>query len=176
MNARAFVFACAAAATLALLTGCAPIAPPVAQTQTTNEVPSPAPPQAAVAAAPTAVAAVRRFADAYINWTAQTVATDMRSLADESVGQARSAMQLAAAQTAGDYELKRGGIANRGSVEAVSLLPGERTRYVVVTRETTTATSTGAYQGLAPAWHVAIATVVQTPAGRWALNGWHPES
>ena len=150
MSARAF--ACAAAATLAFLTGCAPIAPPVAhkQTNTTNEVPSPAPPQAAATPAPTAVAAVRRFADAYINWTAQTVATDMRALADESVGQARSAMQLAAAQTAGDYELQQGGIANSGSVEAVSLLPGARTRYVVVTRETTTATSSDAYQGCGP--------------------------
>lgn len=173
MTARAF--ACVAAATLALLTGCAPIAPPVA-TQTTNEVPSPAPPQVAVAAAPTAVAAIRHFADAYINWTPQTVAADMRALADESVGQARSAMQLAAAQTAGDYELQHGGIANSGSVEAVSLLPGARTRYVVVTRETTTATSTDTYQGLAPAWHVAIATVVQTPAGRWAVATWQPQS
>jgi hypothetical protein len=169
------VLGCSVAAALAVLTGCAPIASPV-ETQTASEVPSPAPPQAAVAPAPTAVVAVRRFADAYINWTAQTVATDMRALADESVGQARSAMQLAAAQTAGDYELQQGGIANSGSVEAVSLLSGTRTRYVVVTRETTTATRSGAYQGLAPAWHVAIATVVQTPAGRWALSGWQPQS
>jgi hypothetical protein len=174
VNARAV--ACAAAATVALLTGCAPIASPVAQTNTTNEVPSPAPPQAAAAPALTAAAAVRRFADAYINWTAQTVATDMRALADESVGQARSAMQLAAAQTAGDYELQQGGIANSGSVEAVSLLPGARARYVVVTRETTTATSNDTYQGLRPAWHVAIATVAKTRAGRWALSGWQPES
>jgi hypothetical protein len=172
----ASALACAATAALALLSGCAPIAPPVAQTNTINEVPSPAPPQAAVAAAPTAVAAVRRFADAYINWTAQTVASDMRTLAAESVGQARSAVALAAAQTAGDYELQQGGIANSGSVEAVSLLPGARARYVVVTRETTTATSRDAYQGLRPAWHVAIATVIRTPAGRWAVNGWQPES
>ena len=33
-------------------------------------------------------------------------------------------MQLAAAQTANDYELRRGGIANGGSVEAVAPLAG----------------------------------------------------
>jgi hypothetical protein len=61
-------------------------------------------------------------------------------------------------------------------VEAVSLLPAARTRYVVVTRETTTATGSDAYQGLRPAWHVAIATVVKTPAGRWAVDTWQPQS
>jgi hypothetical protein len=178
VSSRAVAVAAASAAALTLLTlGCAPIALPAAQqTQTTNEVPSPAPPQAAAATAPTAAAAVRRFAGAYINWTAQTVAADMRTLAAESVGQARSVMQLAAAQTAGDYELQQGGIANSGAVEAVSLLPGSRTRYVVVTRERTTAKSSSAYQGLRPAWHVAIATVVATSAGGWALSGWQPQS
>ena len=33
-------------------------------------------------------------------------------------------MALAAAQTAGDYELQRGGIANSGTVEAVAPLAG----------------------------------------------------
>ena len=44
-------------------------------------------------------------------------------------------MQLAAAQTASDYELQRGGIANSGTVEAVAPLAGRRDQYVVVTRE-----------------------------------------
>ncbi len=57
-----------------------------------------------------------------------------------------------------DYELKRGGIANSGTVEAVAPLPGRRDQYVVVTRELTTATATRAYQGLRPAWHVALAS------------------
>ena len=65
-----------------------------------------------------------------------------------------------------DYELQRGGIANSGTVEAVAPLPGRRDQYVVVTRERTTATDTTAYQGLRPAWHVALATVVRAHARR----------
>ncbi len=149
----------------------------VARAQTAHEYPAPAPArQRAAGGANTATEAIRRFAGAYINWTAQTVAADMRTLATQCIGQARSALQLAAAQTANDYELARGGISNRGSVEAVAPLPGGRGRYVVVTRETTTATETDAYQGLRPAWHVALATVVSTPGGRWVLSGWQPEN
>ena len=74
-------------------------------------------------------------------------------------------MELAAAQTGSDYELQRGGIANSGVVEAVAPLPGARAEYIVVTREQTTATATDAYQGLQPAWHVAIATVAKVAAG-----------
>ena len=149
----------------------------VGQAQATHEYPSPPPPpQTAAAAAPTAIRAIRAFVTAYINWNAQSVSADMRTLAGESVGQARAAMTLAAAQTAGDYELERGGIANSGQVEAVAPLSGHRDEYVVVTRESTTASNTTAYQGLAPAWHVALATVQQLPGGRWVLNDWQPES
>ena len=81
----------------------------------THEYPSPRPPRQSVrGGSPTATQAVRAFATSYINWTADTVASDMRALAARSVGQARSALELAAAQTASDYELKRGGIANSG--------------------------------------------------------------
>jgi hypothetical protein len=118
---------------------------------------------------------VSTFARAYINWTAATVAADMQTLADRSVGQARSELQLAAAQTASDYELQRGGIANSGTVEAVDRLPGRREQYVVVTREMTSATNTTAYQGLRPAWHVAVATVVRQRGG-WVVSDWQPES
>jgi hypothetical protein len=149
----------------------------LAQAQATHEYPSPPPPrQTARTASPTAVLAILRFATAYINWNAQTVAADMRSLAAQSVGQARSAMQLAAAGTAGDYELKRGGIANRGAVEAVAPLPGRRDQFVVVTLESTMATNTTAYAGLLPAWHVALATVTEQRPGQWVLSAWQPES
>jgi hypothetical protein len=149
----------------------------LAQARATHEYPSPPPPrQTATSAAPTPVQAIRAFVTAYVNWDAQTVSGRLQALAAASVGQARSAMALAAAQTAGDYELRRGGIANHGVVEAVSLLPGQRDQYVVVTLETTTATNTTAYQGLRPAWHVALATVAQLPGGGWALSGWQPES
>ena len=176
----------AVAAICVSASACAAIAPPqpkerqtaaVAQAQTTHELPTPAPPQTVDGpAASSPEQAVRRFANAYINWTAESVERDMRTLAAASTGQARSAMQLAAAQTAGDYELKRGGIANSGSVEAVAPLAGARDRYVVVTRETTTATAGGSYQGLRPAWHVALATVVDLPGEGWALSSWQPES
>jgi len=149
----------------------------LAQAQATHEYPSPPPkPQTASGPSSTPTDAIRRFTAAYINWNAHTVAADMRSLAAQSVGQARSAMQLAAAGTAGDYELQRGGIANHGAVEAVAPLPGRRDQFVVVTLESTTATNTTAYEGLLPAWHVAIATVTEQSSGRWVLSGWQPES
>jgi hypothetical protein len=100
----------------------------------------------------------------------------MGVLARASIGQARSAMALAAAQTAGDYELRRGGVSNQGTVEAVAPLAGRPDEYVVVTRELTTATDTTVYQGLRPAWHVTLATVTQLAPGRWVLSGWQPES
>jgi hypothetical protein len=84
-------------------------------------------------------------------------------------------MQLAAANTARDYELRRGGIANSGTVEAIAPRSGSRDEYVVVTQERTTATNTTAYQGLRPAWHVTVATVTRVGPG-WVLSGWQPES
>jgi hypothetical protein len=149
----------------------------LAQAQATHEYPSPpAPPQTAGGATSTAAQAVRAFATAYVNWTAQSVAADMESLAARSVGQARSAMILAAAQTADDYELRRGGISNHGTVEAVAPVPGHRNRFVVVTLESTSATNTTAYQGLKPAWHVALATTMELPGAGWVVSAWQPEN
>jgi hypothetical protein len=172
----------------AAASGCAPLAPepsqrsstaqqrsPVAQAQATHEYPAAGTPRQSAPGSASAIQAVTAFATAYINWNARTVAADMQSLAKQSVGQARSAMELAAAQTASDYELQRGGIANSGTVEATAPLRAHRDQYVVVTREQTTATATDAYEGLQPAWHVAIATVVQVSAGRWAVSAWQPE-
>jgi hypothetical protein len=183
MTARSLVLLAAACASLS---GCAllsrpsrpdPPPSPVARAQTTHELATPRPRQTVASpGAATKEQAVRRFARAYINWTADSVGRDMSELASGSIGQARSALQLAAAQTAGDYELKRGGIANSGTVEAVATLSGSHNQYVVVTRESTTATADAAYQGLRPAWHVTIATVVRLPSGGWVLSGWQPES
>src|SRR5262249_19369583 len=108
----------------------------IAAAQATHERPSPPPrPGTAPGGAVTPAQAVRRFATAYINWDAQTVSGRMQALAADSVGQARSAMTLAAAQTADDYELRQGGISNSGTVEAVAPLSGHADDYVVVTRE-----------------------------------------
>jgi hypothetical protein len=85
-------------------------------------------------------------------------------------------MQLAAAQTAADTQIQQGGVANHGTVEAVAPAPGRVDEFIVVTLEHTTASATGAYRGLVPAWHVALATVAQVAPGRWAVSGWQPES
>jgi hypothetical protein len=183
MTARSIVLLTAACAALS---GCAVLSSPsgpdppssaVSRAQSTHELASPRPRQTVASpGAATPEEAVRRFARAYVNWTAESVTRDMTELASASTGQARSALQLAAAQTAGDYELKRGGIANSGTVEAVAPLTGSHNQYVVVTRESTTATADAAYQGLRPAWHVTIATVARLPSGGWVLSGWQPES
>jgi hypothetical protein len=149
----------------------------LAQAAASHEYPSPPPPpQLAAEPAASPVAAILAFATAYINWSSQTVTADMQSLAAHSVGQARSAMILAAAGTGEDYELQRGGIANHGAVEAVAPRPGHNGQYVLVTLESTTATNTTAYQGLRPAWHVALATVTEQAPGQFVLSGWQPEN
>jgi hypothetical protein len=149
----------------------------LAQAQANHEYPSPPPPrQSAAGASATALQAIHAFATAYINWTAASVTADMRALAAQSIGQARSITLLTAAETAQDYELQRGGIANSGTVEAIGPLLSSGDRYIVVTLERTTATNTSAYQGLRPDWHLAIATVSQLGSDRWVLSGWQPES
>jgi hypothetical protein len=147
----------------------------VATAQRTHEYPYPAGRQTVIGGWRNPVQAVQVFATTYINWTAATVSDRLRALAEVSVGQARSAMALAAADTAGDYELQRGGIANAGVVEAIAPLAGGADRYAVVTEERTTATGTAAYRGLAPGWHLALATVTRV-GGLWVVSAWEPES
>ncbi|MGZ4246674.1 MAG: hypothetical protein ACXVSE_20500 [Solirubrobacteraceae bacterium] len=148
----------------------------VARAQRTHEIPTPAPSQGALGGWRSPVQAVQVFADAYINWTADTVATHLRVLAQAGVGQARSAMTLAASQVARDDALKLGGISNAGTVEAIAPVTGERNVYAVVTRERTTATNTNAYQGLRPAWHVTLATVTEVDGRLWTISAWQPEN
>jgi hypothetical protein len=166
-------------ALLALLAlgGCAPLRAPAVSTSSTtaNEVPTPVAPQRAPGSG-TPVQALDVFATAYINWTAQTLPGRMRALARISVGQARSTVLMTATQTARDYELRRGGIANSGTVQAIAELAGSRDRYAVVTLERTTATTSDAYRGLQPAWHLALAAVTRVPDGGWAVSSWQPES
>lgn len=176
------------AATVLSLGGCSALSagsdPPtrtqaagLAQAQRTHEYPARPQHQTALGGSmQDPVVAIEAFATAYINWTASTVSGRMAALGALSIGQARSAMALAAAQTAQDYELRRGGIANSGSVEAVAPLRGHADEYVVVTRELTTASNTTAYQELRPAWHLALATVTRVSGGGWALSSWQPEN
>jgi hypothetical protein len=122
---------------------------------------------------------VRAFAASYINWTWQDVTRRMALLARASIGQARAEMQLAAAQAGRDSTIARAQISNRGVVEAVGPLAGHADQLVVVTRESTSAAQSTDYQGLAPAWHVTVASVMalRTPSGvRWVVSAWQPES
>jgi hypothetical protein len=186
---RALIIVCAALALA--MSGCSLAAPPparpsvraraatsaaVAQAQRTHEYPSPPARQAALGGLASPALAVAAFANGYINWTAATVTGRMRGLAALSVGQARAAMTLAASQTAQDYELRRGQIANQGTVEAIAPVRGRRFQYAVVTRELTTATGTDAYRGLRPSWHLALATVTPASAGGWVVSNWQPEN
>ncbi len=148
----------------------------LAQAQRTHEYPAPTEAQTVQGAAAGPLEALRAFAAAYVNWTADTVSGTMRTLAASSVGQARSAMTLAAGQTAQDYELRRGGIANAGTVEAIAPVAGRSDGYAVVTRERTTAAATTAYSGLRPAWHLTLATVTELAKGRWVVSSWQPEN
>jgi hypothetical protein len=146
----------------------------VARANRTHEVPTPARPERASRGWPTGAAAVRAFAAAYVNWTATTVASRLRALARESTGQARATLVLQAHEVGADGELRRGRITNAGTVEAVAPLPGAGRRYVVVTRERTSAADDAAYRGLAPEWHVSVATAARI-AGGWVVSGWQPE-
>jgi hypothetical protein len=148
----------------------------VAQAQRTHEIPTPAPAEKVLGGWRSPVQAVQVFAEEYINWTADTVAAHLRVLAQAAVGQARSAMTLAAGQVGRDSTLQLGGIANSGRVEAIAPVAGERDVYAVVTRERTTATNTSAYQGLRPAWHVTLATVTEVIGHLWTISGWQPQN
>jgi hypothetical protein len=148
----------------------------VARAQRTHEIPTPAPAQQAFGGWRSPVQAIQVFAQNYINWTAGTVATRLRVLAQAAIGLARSAMTLAAGQVAHDSSLALGGIANSGTVEAIAPVTGEQDVYAVVTRERTTATHTNAYQGLRPGWHVTLATVTEVDGHLWTISGWQPES
>ena len=150
----------------------------VARAQRTHEIPTPTPTpaQQALGGWRSPVQAVEVFAQEYINWTSHTVATHLHVLAQAAVGQARSAMTLAAGQVAHDGSLKLGGIANSGTVEAIAPVTGEHNVYAVVTRERTTATNTSAYQGLRPAWHVTLATVTEVYGWLWTISGWQPQN
>ena len=148
----------------------------VARADRTHEVPTPARPERPAGQAwATPEDAVRAFATAYVNWTAATVSARLRALARRSVGQARAALQLQAREVAADGELQRGRIANAGTVEAVGPITGARNRYAVVTRERTSAADDAAYRGLAPEWHVSVATVTRVGRG-WVLSGWQSEN
>jgi hypothetical protein len=126
------------------------------------------------AGSPTPQAALERYANLDINWTAKTVAGVQHQLAAISVGQARAQALQAAATYGRDTTLQASQVANSGTVVAIAAGQGSATDWwVVVTRETTT--GQGDYAGLPPTDHVTNAQVEHTPNG-WVISSWSPQS
>jgi hypothetical protein len=122
----------------------------------------------------TAQAALERYAQIYLNWTAPRVIAIQRQLAAISLGQARALAQQAAASATRDAQLTNSQIANSGQV--VSLARGQGAaagQWVIVTRELTT--GAGDYAGLPPTLHIIYAKVANTSGG-WVVNGWQPQN
>ena len=129
---------------------------------------------AADAGSPTPQAALERYANLDINWTAKTVAVVQKQLAAISVGQARAQALQAAASYGRDNTLRVSQVANTGTVVAIA--PGQGSAagwWVVVTRETTT--GQGDYAGLPPTDHVTNAQVEHTHNG-FVVSAWSPQS
>ena len=153
----------------------APTAAAIARARTTHELPTPAARPRVLGGWPSPGQAIREFATTYVNWSAATIAGRLRALEGVSVGQARALLAQTAGEVGRDTELRAGEIANSGTVEGIAPLRGRRYVYAVVTRERTSAARDAAYDGLRPAWHVALATVTRI-GGLWVLSRWDPES
>jgi hypothetical protein len=129
---------------------------------------------AASAGMPTPQAALERYANLDINWTAHTVAGIQDQLAAISVGQARAQALQAAASYGHDSTLQGSQVANTGTVVAIAPGQGPATGlWVIVTRETTT--GEGDYAGLPPTDHVTDAQVEHTHHG-FVVSAWSPQS
>ena len=119
-------------------------------------------------------AALARYAELYVNWTAAGVAANQRQLAAISLGQARAQALQAAASLARDPELTKSAVSNTGSVVAIA--PGQGAAaglWVIVTREQTI--GKGDYAGLPPTLHVIYAQLTRTANG-WVVTRWQPEN
>jgi hypothetical protein len=119
-------------------------------------------------------AALERYANLDINWTATTVASGQRRLAAISVGQARAQALQAAAAYGRDSTLQASRVANSGTVIAIA--PGEGPAagsWVIVTREATT--GQGEYAGLPPTDHITVAQLEHTRAGL-VVSSWSPQN
>jgi len=131
--------------------------------------PSPVP--AAGGVSPTPRAALARYAQLYVNWSAGQLTDRGRQLAAISTGQARHQAQALASR---GPVLARYRVTNRGSVTAIGAGQGaEQGRWVVVTNELTS--GTGPYLGLPATSHVTWATVTTTHHG-YVVSTWNPAS
>lgn len=126
------------------------------------------------AAAATPQAALTRYANLYINWTAQTLAANQRRLAGLSTGQAHAQALQAAASAGNDSTLLASHVQNHGTV--LSIAPGQGPiagSWVIVTQEKTL--GQGDYTGLPATPHVTFAQVTHSTAG-WIVSQWAPQT
>jgi len=122
---------------------------------------------------PTPQAALELYAGLYINWSAHTVESVQRHLAEISLDQARAQALQAAASYGRDATLSQSAVANSGHVVTVAqslVTPGH---WVLVTSERTT--GQGDYVGLPPTLHVTYAQVIDIPTG-WVVSEWAPQN
>jgi hypothetical protein len=119
------------------------------------------------------VAAIRRYLELYINWTAADVSAQQRKLASISFAAARAQALQAAASYRHDGTLAKSEVANSGTVIAIArgegLAAGD---WVIVTSETTT--GKGDYEGLPAQIHVTYAQLAKTKTG-WVISSWSPQ-
>ncbi len=122
------------------------------------------------ALAPSPAAALRRYALAYVNWSAASLPARERQLAALSIGQARQlALQTASARS-GAAALLADQVSNSGQI--IALTPGEgpdRNQWVLVTQEHTT--GSGPYAALPAGPHVTIARVTHLRAAGPSARG-----
>jgi hypothetical protein len=177
--------ALAALLAIGALAGCAnPDAPSTAPSpratnspQNSGEPPAPAPASPA-AQLPGAVqsspaAAARAFAELYVNWSYQTLASHQRTLAAISVGAARLSERQAAAASARDSTITRAHVYNSGSVVSIAPDALRAGWWTILTREQTGGDRQ--YEGLPAAYHVTLAQLASVPGG-YAVEQWLPQS
>jgi len=173
---RRIVVALAVACGLATASGCG-VADPYA-----GGLPGPAPttagpastaagataPEPGAASTRSRDAVVRRFAEAWSNWTAHDLAAQRRVLASLAVAPLATQLRRDAEQATRD-DLERVSTAS-STGRLVGVLPQRDGTLVVVTYET--AKADGAVHGQ-PAYDVYVADGRQTPEG-WRLSRWEP--
>jgi hypothetical protein len=118
--------------------------------------------------------ALRRYAQAYVNWHASGLQEREHQLVAMSIGAAKQTAEQTAAARSGVAALIASHVANSGQVVAIA--PGEGPdagQWVIVTEEHTT--GTGGYAGLPPAPHVTLAQVSHLDGG-WVVSAWNPAS
>ena len=125
-------------------------------------------------AAPSSTAdTARAFAQRWINWDWKTLAHQQRALARLAGGRLAAGLRADADGAARDDTLARDKPANRGTVAAISLNPGQRSaRGLVVTRERT---YTNGHADLGGARYRVYRVTISASHDGWTVTEWAPQ-